>query len=165
MEEIRPIKLEEQEVLDTHIFRRSIVPLIFRLIVINIIWFFFYLVFNFLIFELRNSLNITSFFAVNIIFLLFSQLSFGGFSLFISLEWLGEVYIIKLPDVTIRKGFIQVEEKSYEISPADDITVRQGPMGKMFNYGTVEFEEMKGMKLYDMPDPHHLAEIFKKKPE
>lgn len=159
--EIKPIKLEEQEVEDTHIFRRSVVPLIMRLVLINIIWFFIYLAFNLLMHELSGSFDFYRAMILNIIFLLLLMMTFGGLFLYVALSWLGEVYIVKLPTVTIRSGFINVREKKFEVMPASEVEVRQSPVGKFFNYGTVIFESMT---IYDVPEPHHIANIFKAKP-
>lgn len=163
------LTLGEQEVGKAHIIRRSIYPLIVRLILLNLLWLLTNFVYGLAAFEINGVATLPAFLGINFVILFIVQVFFGAISIILTLNWLSEIYIIDFPTVIIRKGIFQIEEKNLTVHKVDNIIIHQGSLGKIFDYGTISFDKairegliLEDLILPDVPAPHHLEKIFKK---
>ena len=139
----------------THVnVRQSIVFLITKLIVLDILATFTALVFfSPLAIPLPTEVK-TQIISYNIWY--FGLLLFGKIflTLFIVLEWLNEYYEITSTKIFHRRGIIWRRENVYAIISGDKSTritaigVKQSALGRIFNYGTLFFYDRGVYKYY-----------------
>lgn len=158
----------EKRIVVTHVnVRQSIVFLITKLIVLDVLATFIALVFfSPLIIPLSIEIK-TQIITYNILY--FGLLLFGkiALTLFIVLEWLNEYYEITPTKIFYRRGIIWRKEDAYDISLKStritSIGIQQGLMGRTFNYGTLFFYDRGVYKyyyLYYIHNPLRYLEIL-----
>lgn len=143
----------ERRIVVTHVnVRKSIVFLITKLIVLDVLATFIALVFfsPFLV-PLPTELK-TEIISYNIWY--FGLLLFGKIilTLFIVLEWLNEYYEITPSKIFYRRGIIWRREDAYDLTLKSNritaIGIQQGILGRIFNYGTLFFYDRGVYKYY-----------------
>lgn len=146
----------EKRIVVTHVnVRGSIVFLIAKLIVLDIIAIFGVLVFfSPLISPLSVEIK-TQIISYNIFY--FGLLLFGkiALTLFIVLQWLNEYYEISPIKISHKSGIIWRKEDTFDLSRdkstrITELGVKQGLMGRIFNYGTLFFYDRGVFKYYYM---------------
>lgn len=66
-----------------------------------------------------------------------------GATLFVVLQWLNEYYEITPFKIIYRKGIIWSKEIIYKIEHIESVSLKQGVVGKLLNYGTIEFYDWR----------------------
>lgn len=143
----------EKKIIVTHVnVRQSIVFLIAKLIVLDILATFVVLVFfSPLVIPLSIEIK-TQIISYNVWY--FGLLVFGKIllTLFIVLEWLNEYYEITPTKIFYRRGIIWRRENAYDLSLKSNrvtsIGVQQSLLGRIFNYGTLFFYDKGVYKYY-----------------
>ncbi len=151
----------EKKIVVTHVnVRQSIIFLITKLIVLDILATFVVLVFFSPLFIPLSVEIKTQIISYNVLY--FSLLLFGkiGLTLFIVLEWLNEYYEITPTKIFHRRGIVWRRENTYDLShdKSDRITsigIQQGLLGRLFNYGTLFFYDRGVYKYYYMHYIHN----------
>lgn len=145
---------KEKKIVVTHVnVRQSIVFLITKLIVLDILATFVALVFfSSLVIPLSTEIK-TQIISYNAWY--FSLLGLGkiAFTLFIVLEWLNEYYEITPTKIFYRRGIIWRKEDTFDVSGdkssrITSIGIQQGILGRIFNYGTLFFYDRGVYKYY-----------------
>lgn len=136
----------ERKIIVTHVnVRTSIVFLLAKLIVLDIIATVIALVFPFpLIVPLSMEIK-TLIISSNILY--FGLLLLGKIilTLFIVFSWLNEYYEITPTKIVYKRGILWRKEDVYDLNPRDpavrisSIGIQQGILGRIFNYGTLFF--------------------------
>lgn len=145
----------EKKILVTHVnVRKSIVFLITKLIVLDVLATFIILVFfSPLVVPLPVEVK-AQIVSYNILY--FGLLFFAKIvlTLFIVLQWLNEYYEITPTKIFHRRGIIWRKEDSYDLTPKSSrvtaIGLQQSALGKIFNYGTLFFYDRGVYKYYYM---------------
>lgn len=144
----------EKKIIVTHVnVRQSIVFLITKLIVLDILATFVVLIFfSSLVVPLSVEVK-TQIISYNVWY--FGLLFFGKIllTLFIVLEWLNEYYEITPTKIFYRRGIIWRKEDTFYLfrdrsSRISSIGIQQGILGKIFNYGTLFFYDRGVYKYY-----------------
>lgn len=148
---------DEKKIIVTHVnVRQSIVFLITKLMVLDILATFVVLIFfSPLIVPLSTEIK-TQIISYNILY--FGLLLFGKImlTLFIVLAWLNEYYEITPTKIFYRRGIIWRKEDTYDLSrdksskttSITSIGIQQGVLGRIFNYGTLFFYDRGVFKYY-----------------
>ncbi|MDO8657376.1 MAG: PH domain-containing protein [Candidatus Levybacteria bacterium] len=128
----------------THVnIRQSIYLLLLKLISIDIFAALFVLAFFsslFLPFSTEVKINIVSNNGIYFFLLVLFKISV---TLFLVLRWLNEYYEITPFKIIHRKGIIWSKEKAYKIEHIESVSLKQGIIGKVLNYGTIEFYDWR----------------------
>lgn len=158
---------KEKKIAVTHVnVRTSIVFLIAKLIVLDIIATLFALFF-FSPFLFPISLEIkTQILSYNIWYFLFLVLVKIVLTLFIVAQWLNEYYEITPTKIIYRRGIMRRKEDVYDLSRGDkaskitSIGVQQDMLGRIFNYGTLSIYDRGVYKYYYLNYIHNPLRYF-----
>lgn len=80
------------------------------------------------------------------------------------LEWIRMIYIIRPNEIIEQKGIWHIKENVYSTDKIEGVTVDQGIIGRIFNYGTIKIvNPVLGEDLYlvDIPDPFTYADVIR----
>ncbi|MDO8657433.1 MAG: PH domain-containing protein [Candidatus Levybacteria bacterium] len=66
-----------------------------------------------------------------------------GITLFLILQWLNEYYEITPQKIIHRKGIIWTKEETFKIEHIESVSLKQGLIAKILNYGTIEFYDWR----------------------
>lgn len=61
-----------------------------------------------------------------------------GFMIYVIVQWLEEYYEITPKEVVHRKGFLVRKEEHYTLDHIGSISIEQGLLGRIFNFGTLK---------------------------
>jgi membrane protein YdbS with pleckstrin-like domain len=82
--------------------------------------------------------------------------------IYVFLSWVSMTYIIQPDLITIRRGILGVQEHIYKTYYITAVHVVQSPLGRAFNYGTIEFEYRgKPVSLINIDSPHAYEHLIK----
>lgn len=128
----------------THLnIRQSIYLLLLKLVSIDILAGVIVLLFFssfFMPLSTEFKLKIVSY---NIVYFSLLVLFKIGVTLFVIFQWLNEYYEITPFKIIHRKGIIWRKETEYKIEHIESISLKQGVIGKILNYGTIEFYDWR----------------------
>ena len=89
---------------------------------------------------------------------------YGWLIMFIVFQWIYNVYIIEPKHVITRRGIVFTIEDRFNMQAMQAIEVKQGLLGKLFNYGTLRLynpELEKEVTLYQISNPYKEANFIK----
>jgi uncharacterized membrane protein YdbT with pleckstrin-like domain len=121
------------------VIRKSVAVFVTKIILLDFIFEFVYLswrsISHFLPLpsEALITLNIFSI----IFFVIFISLIQTVLLVYISLKWVNEYYEIRKEDIAQVTGILSKTEKSYPYRDIQSVTIHQGILGRLFNYGSV----------------------------
>lgn len=149
----------------THVnIRQSISFLLLKLIFIDLLAAVFVLIFFSSIFAPQ----LTTEFKIEIVSL--NKIYFGALfaiktflTIFVVLQWLNEYYEITANKIIYRRGVIWRREDRHEYEDIKSLKFQQGMLGKIFNYGTIDFYDWKERRfktIYQVHNPHRYFKIL-----
>lgn len=144
--------------------RQFILPLIFRLLLLNLglIALFLLLVVSPL-FAFVGLDNLISFTLWSVIWTILI-LGFGVLiNLYLLLAWYNHLYIIGVDEITETEGVLWRRDLTLEFPSLDILNVRQGILGRIFNFGDVEVvstETNERVHLKQIPRPQWHANLI-----
>lgn len=120
---------------NTHLLHESIVLVIERIVIVQII----VALITFLIFTLVLGVaNAPSLFFVNFISVLVQTVDAVAITAII-LNWERTSFFITPDEVVVRTGVVELKEKIYKYEDIDSIELSQDALGKVLNYGSIYF--------------------------
>ena len=83
-------------------------------------------------------------------------------------QWAGRSYYITGSHLIQRLGLINITETTFELSQLKSVVMKQGWLGRRFNYGTITLaftfaaygEEHGGVTLHEVTNPHRYKQYF-----
>lgn len=158
----------EHEIVVTHVtIRQSIFFLILKLIFIELLAALFVVGFHTLLFStdiISSAFGDTQVFNVPFYILLVLIKSF--IMIVVIMIWLEEYYEITPQEVIHKNGFIFKLEERNKLTHIGSVTIEQGLLGRIFNYGTLKlynWTQEKNVYLYLIHNPrkyHHILETL-----
>ena len=88
--------------------------------------------------------------------------------LLITLQWKNHVYYLTENYIQENSGIFTLTERMYDLKNVRDISIRQGMMGRMFNYGDIIVESTAPDSFHEViilvgtPNPHQHVTFLKK---
>lgn len=154
--------LEEEEVGEVHIVHKSVVPLLFRALVLLLVTFsIFSIIYLAALFYPTPLVILLVTIASILVFI-----SAGTLLVYFCVEWVNDHYVINNTIVVSKSGVLSNKEESFLLEGLEDITILQGFWGKIFNYGNIHLEKSRSTEvfdLFDIPNPRHLEQVLHKK--
>lgn len=155
----------EKKIEVTHInIRQSISFLLLKLLFVDLLTALFVIVFFSSIFAPQ----LTNEFKIEIVS--FNKLYFGllfvvktFLTIFVVLQWLNEYYEITAERINYRRGVLWRSEDSHDFLDIKSLKLQQGMLGKVFNYGTIQFfdwKERETKTVYLIHNPHRYFKIL-----
>ena len=147
--------------------RQSVWVLVFKLFSILFFTDMFYLIIRIVFFDLR--IDWLPHRDMTVFFLLFLSTLYSieiPTILTVVLKWINTLYYISEGKITIRKGMFRIEGQSYNLKDIKKISVSQGLIGKLCNFGTVSLifaapSIKENVILYLVPKPKELEQQLK----
>lgn len=158
----------EHEIVVTHVtIRQSIFFLILKLMLIEMIAGLFIIGFHTLLFttDIVQSVFIDTQ-VFNIPFFIILVLLKTYLMIVVTIMWIEEYYEITPKEVIHKNGFIFKVEERHKLSHIGSVTLDQGFLGRVFNYGTLRlynWTQEKNIYLYLIHNPrkyHHILETI-----
>lgn len=119
--------------------RQSIAFLLLRLIVIEILASLFVVVFNgFLVSSVTSDAVQPLLVRFNVPIYIFLVILKIILVIYVVLQWVNEYYRITPKEIIHKKGFIFKKEEKCKIYHVAEISLEQGLLGRIFNYGTIK---------------------------
>lgn len=151
---------ESEKIAVTHVnVRKSIIFLLSKLVAVDILATFLVLIFfSPIFFPLPTEIKtkIISYNAVYFLILVFLKIVF---TIYIVLAWLNEYYEVNPSRIFYRRGIIWRKEDLYDLSRKTNgissIGVKQGLLGRIFNYGTLFIYDRGTYKYYYLDYIHN----------
>lgn len=80
-------------------------------------------------------------------------------------DWAGRAYYLSGHHLIERLGLINITETTYELSQVKSVVVKQGWLGRRFNYGTIKLtlagpREQQEVRLREINSPYRYKEYF-----
>lgn len=121
------------------VIRKSVSLFILRIIFIELIFEVVYLTWRGLLHFLPLSLeHIVTLNAVSILFfLILITIIQNIFLVFITLKWVNDFYEIRSDEIAHITGILSKTEKAYPYRDIQAVTIHQGVLGRLLNYGSV----------------------------
>lgn len=101
--------------------------------------------------------------------LIFILLSIVIIDLFISLifyfDWVNKSYEIRSQSIVEKRGIIFRREETYACSNIEEIILKQGILGRIFDFGSLRLYDpalQQSIYLTNIRDPHHYQTILRK---
>ena len=139
------MEFDGRKIVITHVnIRQSIVFLLFKLIATDflaalvVIIFFSSILMPFI--PIEEKIRIIS---VNIVYFLLLLFLKIALVVYIVLQWLNEYYEITGDTISHRRGIIWKKDNTYVLDNIKSIGMKQGMMGRIFNYGTLTLYDQK----------------------
>ena len=151
---------------NTTIIKRSITLFVFRVILLELFFELIYLTWRTLVhffpfsIETTISLNIVSI----IFFIILITIIQNIILIYIALRWANNYYELKEDEVIQITGIISKTKKAYPVSDIQSITLQQGFMGRLFNYGNISFYIPTlghDLNFNEVSDPQEFIELIK----
>lgn len=157
---------EVREDMDEIVIRQSYLLLGFRLAVSLILLVFLYIAFV-LLSKLLSAFGIFIYPGTNPVLLLIVILVFGLVGLVTFLKWKATYYTLKKESLEFTTGIAESVTRTLRLDTFAGITIEQGMLGKILNYGTIQLEyqakEGSTEHLTFFPNPEHYGEIIKER--
>ena len=118
------------------IVRRSPAGLVFKIIVVEVFLELVYLLLSTLLVEIRGSVGEGYTVARIALSAVFLTLAVGAVVALVS-QWANEGYYLKENELVVRRGIIAKTETAYPYANMQSVTVQQGVIGRLFNYGQI----------------------------
>lgn len=150
---------------EKYIFRRSAVILVFRIIIIEILFLLFHMGMNFVFYYYDIGEILLGPFELRLVFFGLLHLVNVLIVIYFILEWVHISYVITKNEIIKLRGIIRRKSDTYDIGEIQNIKVRQGIVGRIFNYGTISFKIVlieKRVKFEYISDPHKVAGLCEK---
>ena len=145
------------------IIRRSPVALVFKIIIAELLIELSYTVVSLGVTQFQEPLG-TSYQSVRVLL----ALLFGGFGVyvlaFLIAQWANEGYSLDSNELTVTQGIIKKTKVSYPFANMQSVTVRQGLIGRVFNFGYITiFIPTLGKEVVfsEISNPNQFAERIK----
>ena len=145
------------------LIRRSPVALVFKIIIAELLVELTYAVVSLGLAQFKESLD-GSYSALRFLATLF----FSGFSIavlaFLVAQWANEGYYLEESELTVTQGIIKKTKVSYPFANMQSVTVRQGLIGRLFNFGYISIfipTLGKDVIFTEIASPNNFAERIK----
>jgi uncharacterized membrane protein YdbT with pleckstrin-like domain len=162
------VKMVDVKHMQPVMVRRSLAVLVMRLLIapliFGVIYIFWRIFIDINLFRLPadtllaiNSISIIIFFALIMVVQ-------TAVVLIVVLDWVNRYYEIRSDELVVISGILTKKEVEYPYGNIQSITVVQGLVGRIFNYGSVRvYIPTLGHDLYfmEVPDPHRFVEMVK----
>ena len=160
----RKTSVKTKRITVSHVnIRQSITILLFKLIALEIIAAIIFLVFQTILFaqQLSDTFPYVDFYGswAFLLIVLAKMIS----TIYIVLSWLNEYYEITPILVRHKKGIFFVKIEQLALADIQSVTLGQGLIGKMLNFGTLSLYDWKWRKheyLYDIHNPTKYLDII-----
>ena len=89
---------------------------------------------------------------------------FCGLVLYLIARWWFDLYIVEPQHIIVRRGIISTTEDRSNMMATEELEVKQGALGKIFNYGTISLynpEQEHAFNLFNISDPYDVAMFIK----
>lgn len=148
------------------VVRRSVTLFVLRVIFLELVFEVIYLswrgLIHFLPFSFENIIVLN---AISIVFfLVFVTIIQNIFLIFITLNWVNDYYEIRPDEIAHITGIFSKTQKTYPYRDIQSITIHQGFIGRLFNYGSVNlYIPALGQELYfnEVSSPEKFVELVK----
>lgn len=146
--------------------RKSIAPLIFRLVANELLFEGIYLGWRFILDLLPVTLEtyLLLNFITLILFLVLITILQTGILVWLLLSWANDYYEIRPVELVHKQGILSKRADTYSYSHIQTIKINQGLLGRIFNYGGVEiYIPTLGYNLNfnEIPNPTEFVELIK----
>ncbi len=146
---------KERKIVVTHVtIRQSIVILLFRLVVLELLAAFGIIMFHTLVIstniaEIVENVNrdIVLFNAPLLFFLISLK---TGVMIFVIIRWLNEYYEITPKEIIFRRGLFFKKEELNTLDHIGSIEIDQGLLGRIFNFGTIKLFNWASEKYFSL---------------
>jgi uncharacterized membrane protein YdbT with pleckstrin-like domain len=118
------------------IVRRSPAGLVFKIIFIEIAIEMVYLLLSTALVELRGELGSSYTSARILLSIVFMTLAVSVVVTLVA-QWANEGYFLKQNELIVRRGIIAKTETAYPYANMQSVTLQQGFIGRLFNYGQI----------------------------
>lgn len=160
----RKIARKESKITVSHLnIRQSIAILLAKLIFLELIASVIFLIFHPVLFSSQLS-NVAPFIDIYssrlFILAVFIKMIL---TIYIVLSWLNEYYEVTSKLVRHKKGILFVHKEQLALADIQSITLHQGLIGKLFNFGTLSLYDWKWRKheyLYDIHNPTKYLDVI-----
>ena len=139
--------------------RKAPLILAFRLFMIGFVFEGLYLLWQFVGGELFAEMPVSGLG----VFAAFAAIQLG-LAIWVILKWYTETYEIHRDDIHHNRGILFRREQTYPYNNMQEITVDQGPIGRIYHYGDVRlFIPTLGRDLvfHQIPHPHHFVQTVR----
>lgn len=159
------MKFEKESILVSHInIRQSISILIIKLILVDLLAAFLvgilFITINFTELALGLGLNSTLLTFTFFLSMAVLKLLLSGY---IILDWLNAYYELTPQSLIQRHGIVFIKEERVNFSDIRKIVLKQGLLGKIFNFGTIELYDFlmkKSMNVFLIHNPWRYEKII-----
>lgn len=158
---------DEKTQKELYVIHKSIMPLVIRFFEIELAAVILFLLTGWLVIFLRELFNMsTNGIVWELVFVLtIFQALITGVMLYLALLWAEEFYVLAPTNILTRQGVFTTRETSFNLSLVQEVEVKQGTMGRIFDFGEIIFADdppMNQNNLKNIPRPYKYAEIIKK---
>lgn len=118
------------------LIRRSPAGLVFKIIFIEVSLELIYILLSTAVIEVRGTLGESYTIARIALSVVFLSIAVGAVITLVA-QWANEGYYLKENELIVRRGIIAKTETAYPYANMQSVTVRQGIIGRLFNYGQI----------------------------
>lgn len=145
---------------DNIIFRESIVPLVFRIIGLELAITLIHLFSDSIILSLGGELHGTMY---SLVMTVLPHVLNTVLIVWIMSLWATTSYVIKPGELIIRTGVLRIREGSFAITNFENVSITQSLIGRICNYGTLHVSSplfKKDLLLTNLHEPSHYASLL-----
>lgn len=157
---------KKRQIIVSHVtIRQSISILLLKLVILELIFAIIFILFHPVLFSSQITDVVLYLESYNILLLLVVILFKMVLNIYIVLSWLNEYYEITPTLVRHKRGIFFVKKEQLSLADIQSVTLQQGFIGKLLNFGTLSIYDWKWGKheyLYAIHNPTKYVEIFEK---